>query len=171
MIDRLIQWTIEDLAWGGVVFAASMFVATIIGSLLIVGCFLVQIPPMYFQDSHSRDFWVNRHPLLRLTARISKNVLGALLIVVGLILALPGVPGQGLLTVLIGLVLVDVPGKRRLERRIVGRPKVLRTINRLRKRFGRAPLVLGSRRGKAVTKATSTPAGRVGDGGGRNPPV
>jgi hypothetical protein len=147
MIGRVIQWIVEDLSWGGVLFAAFVFVTTLSGSLLIAGYFLVQISPMYFQDSHSREFWVNRHRLLRLPARISKNILGALLVVLGIILALPGVPGQGLLTVLIGLVLLDLPGKRRLERRIVGRPGVLRAINRLRKRFGRAPLVLGSRRG------------------------
>jgi hypothetical protein len=40
----------------------------------------------------------------------------------GIILALPGVPGQGILTVLIGVMLLEFPGKRRLERAIVGRP-------------------------------------------------
>jgi hypothetical protein len=159
MVDRLIEWVVDDLTWGGVVFAGSVFVATLIGSLLVVGIVLVKIPPTYFQDSHSRDVWVDRHPLLRLAARIGRNVLGVLLIVVGIILALPGVPGQGLLTVLIGLVLVDLPGKRRLERRIVGRPRVLRAINRLRKRFKRAPLVLGRKRGEALTRVTSTPVG------------
>jgi hypothetical protein len=126
-----------------------VFVTTLIGSLLIAGYFLVQISPTYFQDSHSREFWVDRHRLLRLPARISKNILGTLLVVLGIILALAGVPGQGLLTVLIGLVLLDLPGKRPLERQIVGRPRVLRAINRLRKRFGRAPLALGSRRGRS----------------------
>jgi hypothetical protein len=78
MIGRLIQWIVEDLGWGGVLFAAFVFVTTLIGSLLIAGYFLVQISPMYFQDSHSREFWVNRHRLLRLPARISNNILGAL---------------------------------------------------------------------------------------------
>jgi hypothetical protein len=93
MIGRLIQWIVEDLGWGGVLFAAFVFVTTLIGSLLIAGYFLVQISPMYFQDSHSREFWVNRHRRLRLPARISKNILGALLVVLGIILALPGPRG------------------------------------------------------------------------------
>jgi hypothetical protein len=149
MIGRLIRWIAEDLSWGGVVFAAFVFVTTLIVSLLIAGYFLVQISPTYFQDSHSREFWVDRHRLLRLPARISKNILGALLVVLGILLALPGVPGQGLITVLVGLVLLDLPGKRRLERRIVSRPRVLRAINGLRKRFDRAPLVLDSWRGRS----------------------
>jgi hypothetical protein len=155
MIDRIVAWVLEDLTWGGVFFGASLFLATLVGSLLVVGVLLVKLPVTYFQDFHSRDFWVDRHPALRLTARIGKNVLGAILVVVGIVLMLPGVPGQGMLTILIGLMLLDVPGKRRLERRIVGRRRILKAINRLRKRFGRPPLVLGGRRGALLRKRLS----------------
>lgn len=113
----------------------------------MVAVFLVKIPPTYFQDLHPRGVWVDRHSALRLAAQIAKNSLGAVLVLVGIVMSLPGVPGQGLLTILIGVMLLDLPGKRGVERKIVGRPKVLRTINRLRKRFGKEPLVLGQRRG------------------------
>jgi hypothetical protein len=169
MTDRIIHWLIEDLTWGGVFFGASLFLVTIIGSLLVAGFLLVKLPPTYFQEFHSRDVWVDRHPVLRLTARCGKNVLGAILVVIGIILALPGVPGQGLLTILVGLMLLDLPGKRRVERRIVGRPRILRAINRLRKRFGRPPLVLGSRRGEVHRKRLlESVSGAVG-AAGRNP--
>lgn len=152
MTDGVINWLVEEITWGGVVLGASLFLVTIIGSLLVVGFLLVKLPATYFQEFHSRDVWVDRHPMLRLAARSGKNVLGAMLVVAGTILALPGVPGQGLLTILVGLMLLDLPGKRRLERRIVGRPRILRGINRLRKRFGSPPLVLGSRRGEVRRK-------------------
>ncbi|PYM33492.1 MAG: hypothetical protein DME15_11115 [Candidatus Rokuibacteriota bacterium] len=119
-------------------FGASLFLATLVGSLLVVSVLLVKLPVTYFQDFHSRDFRVGCHPALRLTARIGKNVLGVILVVVGIVLMLPG-----------------VPGKRRLERRIVGRRRILHAINRLRKRFGRPPLVLGGRRGAPRRKALS----------------
>jgi hypothetical protein len=162
MTDRVIRWLIEDLTWGGVFFGASLFLVTIVGSLLVAGFLLVKLPPTYFQEFHSRDVWVDRHPVLRLTARCGKNVLGALLVGVGIVLALPGVPGQGLLTILVGLMLLDLPGKRRVERRIVGRPRILRAINRLRKRFGPPPLVLGSRRGEVHRKRLLAVSGAVG---------
>ena len=60
-----------------------------------------------------------------------------------------------LATILIGLMLIDLPGKRRLERKLVGRPRILRAINRLRKRFGSPPLVLGRRRGEVLGKGLS----------------
>jgi hypothetical protein len=49
-------------------------------------------------------------------------------------------PGQGLLTMLAGLVLLDLPGKRAFERRVVARPRVLSALNWLRARAGREPL-------------------------------
>ena len=60
------------------------------------------------------------------------------LVLAGLIMLV--VPGQGLLTLAVGLVLVDFPGKYRLERWLVTRPPVWRAINWLRKRAGREPL-------------------------------
>ena len=51
-------------------------------------------------------------------------------------------PGQGILSILIGLSLLEFPGKRRFEAKLVGQPKVFQAINALRKRFDRAPLVV-----------------------------
>lgn len=147
MTDRLLAWIFEEITWRGVLLGASVFLLSLVGSLLLVGFLLVMLPATYFQDFHSRDIWVDRHPVLRVAARIAKNALGVVLVVVGAILTLPGIPGQGVLTVLVGVMLLDLPGKRRVERRIVGRPRILRSINRLRRRFGKLPLVLGQRRG------------------------
>jgi hypothetical protein len=44
--------------------------------------------------------------------------------------------------ILAGIMLLDFPGKRRLVQRIVSQPAVLTSINRLRKRYGRPPLVV-----------------------------
>ncbi len=144
MLERFLEWLVEDLTWGGVLFAVGLFLATFTVSLLVVGFLLVKLPATYFLDSHNRDFWVDRHPLLRTLAHVGKNALGLLLMVVGVMLSLPGVPGQGILTILIGVMLVDFPGKRRLERKLVGRPKVLHAVNRLRARYGKPPLVIES---------------------------
>jgi hypothetical protein len=75
---------------------------------------------------------------------VAKNVLGVGLVVLGLIMALPGVPGQGLLTMFIGIVLLDLPGKRAFERRIIAKPTILHACNRLRLRFGKKPFTLAA---------------------------
>ncbi len=68
--------------------------------------------------------------------------MGLVLVALGVLLSVPGVPGQGLLTILIGFILLDFPGKRALERRLVTRPAVIGAIDRLRARFGRPPMKL-----------------------------
>jgi hypothetical protein len=75
-----------------------------------------------------------------LVGHIARNLLGTLLLLLGL--AMLFLPGQGLLTMVVGLVVMDFPGKRTLERRLLRIPSVLRAINRLRARSGRPPLKL-----------------------------
>ena len=73
---------------------------------------------------------------------IAKNVFGVFLILLGIVLSLPGVPGQGILTILLGLIMLDIPGKRPLESRIIGRPTVFNAVNSLRAKYNRPPLVV-----------------------------
>jgi hypothetical protein len=112
-----------------------------VGGMLAAPLLVVRIPADYFlRQQHYTDRWKPRHPLLRIAFLATKNFAGASLVVVGIVLSLPGIPGPGVLTVLLGLMLLDFPGKFALERRLVRLPLVLATINRLRVRAGRKPL-------------------------------
>jgi hypothetical protein len=64
-------------------------------------------------------------------------------------------PGQGLLTLLAGLLLMDFPGKYAMQRRLIEHPPILRAINRLRARHGHPPLRprCGERRTREATSA------------------
>src|SRR5207237_9899064 len=93
------------------------------------------LPAADFAGEIAPAFWGHRHPVLRWLGRFGKNLRGAVLVVVGVILALPGVPGQGLLTILIGLMFLDLPGKRAWERALVRRPGALRVVGGLRRRY------------------------------------
>ncbi len=118
----------------------SLFVLSIvgfIGSLIVIPFILVRLPPQYFDVRYPRTWMKEHHPVLRL-----KNVVGVVFFLAGV--AMLFLPGQGLLTMLIGLSLVDFPGKRRLESKLVGRPTVLKTINALRHKFGRPPLTVAN---------------------------
>ena len=83
---------------------------------------------------------VDRHPILKAILCVVRNLFGFFLILLGLALSLPGVPGQGLLTILMGVMLVDFPGKHRLVVRALSRPKVLALVNKLRAHRGSPPL-------------------------------
>ena len=130
----------EHVFWW-VLLGLTSFAATI----LVITVLLVKLPATYFLDSHERALWIDRHPVIRWTGRVLKNVFGLFLVLLGGVLSVPGVPGQGLLTVLLGLVLLDFPGKRHLERKILTRPRVRTIVDRVRARFGRKPLILEER--------------------------
>jgi small-conductance mechanosensitive channel len=126
--------------WPEVALGAVLFVAFAAASAVVTGWIVVRLPADYFVGPRAPAFWRDRHPVLQVVGRILRNLIGVVLVVVGVILALPGVPGQGVLTILIGVMCLDIPGKRRLEQKLVGRPRVHGFINRLRARYGRPPL-------------------------------
>ena len=143
----MLDWLTETihgwgLTWGQVLFALGFSVVTFVGSIAVVTLVLVKLPANYFHSSHDREFLVHRHPVLRALGIFAKNLLGLILVGAGIVMSLPGVPGQGVLTILLGIMLLDFPGKRSLETRIIGRPRVNGAVNALRARFGKPPLML-----------------------------
>ncbi|MBN9122465.1 MAG: hypothetical protein J0I06_25530 [Planctomycetes bacterium] len=110
-------------------------------SLVIVGYVLARLPADYFVNPEARRP-IDRHPVLKVLATLTRNVLGYFLIALGIVLSLPGVPGQGLLTVLMGVMCIDFPGKHRCEKWLVTRRVILGAVNRLRARAGQPPFQL-----------------------------
>jgi hypothetical protein len=125
---QVILWTLA---------AASVVVFVV--SLLAIPPLVARIRPDYFtHDERPPSRWGSQHPFARPMLQIGKNVLGCVFMVAGI--AMFVLPGQGLLTLLVGFLMVDFPGKYRFEKWLVGRRYVLRPINWLRHRAGRRPL-------------------------------
>jgi hypothetical protein len=102
---------------------------------------LVAIPADFFCRSAPSRTQSRPVAAMRWATRIVKNVAGAIMILLGIPLALPGIPGPGLVLIFVGIALLDFPGKRRLLDRLISRPRVFGSINSLRTRFGRPPLI------------------------------
>jgi hypothetical protein len=114
-------------------------VVLFVASLVVVPWLVVRLPADYFAHRH-REHPPPAHPAWRITVLVVKNVAGATLVLAGI--AMLVLPGQGLLSILSGVMLMDFPGKYRLERRIVGERTVLAALNWIRARAHRPPLVL-----------------------------
>ena len=94
-----------------------------------------------FIDTRTPRHWMkDHHPLLRLLGLVVKNVVGVVLLLAGF--AMLFLPGQGLLTMLIGISLMDFPRKRELEAKMVSQPTLLGVINSMRHKFDKPPLTL-----------------------------
>ena len=111
-----------------------------IGSLIAIPLILVRLPPDYFDTRVPRHWMKDHHPVLRVIGLVAKNVIGAVFLLAGF--AMLFLPGQGILTILIGVSLMDFPGKPRLEAKLIGQRTVLNAINAMRKKFDKPPLLL-----------------------------
>lgn len=132
----------SSLTWNNVLIGVGLFLLSLAVSFAAIALVMVKIPPTYFSITHRRDFLPNSRWFVRSGAMIAKNVLGVFLVLLGIVLSLPGVPGQGILTILLGLIMLDIPGKRPLEAKIIQRPTVLAAVNNLRARYGKPPLIM-----------------------------
>ena len=130
------------LTWRSILIGALIFVASFLINLGIVSLILVKLPADHFSKNRKTKFWAGPRPWLNAAKVIGKNIAGVLLVALGVVLSLPGIPGQGLLTILLGIMLLDFPGRERLEQKLLSKPSIVNTINRLRERFEKPPLKL-----------------------------
>ncbi len=120
---------------------AIVSVITFVGTLVLVPILIARIPSDYFSHKKRQKApWADQHPLVRGILIVGKNLFGYILIVMGIAMLM--LPGQGILTIVVGSILLDFPGKYRLERWIVLHKPVLRSINWFRRRANRDPLII-----------------------------
>lgn len=128
-------WLMDNTWW--LIVASTLMLLCGIGMAFV---FAIMMPADHFIRPRLQTDLSSRRPVFRILARVVKNIAGAVLFVAGIAMAVPMVPGPGLLFVLLGMSLMDVPGKRAMARYIISRPLVLRPINALRARWSRPPL-------------------------------
>ncbi len=119
--------------------ASAVSLLFLLGMLVLIPVVLVRLPADYFVSTQRRRTGKTRHhPANAALLFAVKNTLGACLIVLGLIMLVT--PGQGLLTILAGIAVSNLPGKYRMERWLVTRRPVWRTVTYLRHKAGVPPM-------------------------------
>ena len=139
------EWLSEfwaSLTWVKILIGIVLMVLSFVVSIAIVSFVMVKIPENYFHSDYEHHFLSEKHIVLRWTGIVLKNIIGIFLILIGIVMTFPGVPGPGVLTILIGLIMIDIPGKRKAEALIIKRPTILTAVNNLRLRYKKPPLVL-----------------------------
>lgn len=140
------QWSVGAFQWAGehpdaLAWSFGVSLVLFVGSFVLIPVLIARMRRDYFvARDPDQDTWLGRHRLARATARVAKNVLGSVLLVAGV--AMMVLPGQGVITVLVALSLLEFPGKRALELRLIRQPQVNRVINWIRARSGRLPLLI-----------------------------
>ena len=116
-------------------------VCLLVISIAVIPWIIIKIPQDYFHERYRvRVAKQSNHPLIAQFFTGLKNVIGFIFVVLGILMLV--LPGQGILTILMGLFMMNFPGKYRLERRIVSAPKVLQSLNFIRAKANKPPLIL-----------------------------
>jgi hypothetical protein len=126
----------SEILWATGIASAAMMLC----GIAVVPWILLRLPRDYFLPPRRQRITPERLPhSVGIPVLVAKNLLGIVLILAGV--AMLVLPGQGLLTIILGLALTNFPGKFKLQRRLVGHPSVLNSLNWLRRRFDKAPFI------------------------------
>lgn len=123
----------ESLFWWFTISSALAF----IGTLIVVPLLLIRMPADYF--TRQRPYYHGQHPIIHWIILISKNLFGIIFLLAGIVMLF--LPGQGIITIMLAISLLNFPEKRYLERQFISLPRVLSTINNIRRRADQPPLI------------------------------
>jgi len=123
-----------------VIIFVGAFIFSVLLNIVVIAIVFIKIPANYFSPHYQEDFLPDASWHTRWGAFFLKNLAGVIMIVIGVI-QLVG-PGQGILSILTGIILLDIPGKRPIEAKLIGRPAILAAANKLRAKYKKEPLVM-----------------------------
>lgn len=106
-----------------------------VGSILAIPAVIVCLPRDFFTRPSMR---MSLKEPMKCLGVVIKNLLGFIFFVLGILMLF--LPGQGLLSILLGISLLDIPGKRKWQLALVRRPGVRRAIDWIRLKASRPPL-------------------------------
>lgn len=139
-MDWLLATVQQYVSTEMLIWLTALSMGFFVGTLIAIPFILVRLPADYFDIRVPRTWMEDHHPVLRLFGHIVKNVVGAIFVFAGFLMLF--LPGQGVLTMLIGISMLDFPGKRKIEATLIGQPTVLSVINGMRQKFNKPPLRL-----------------------------
>jgi len=137
--EKIISWSSMNSDLLFLLGSLSLFILII--SVFMMVLIISFLPEDYFKSENRNlisSVQNSRYPLLKLLVLITKNFFGVLLLLSGILMLV--LPGQGILTIITGLVFMDYPGKYKFERKLLRQKGVINSINWIRSRLSKPSL-------------------------------
>ena len=129
--EKIISWSSMNSDLLFLLGSLSIFILII--SVFMMVLIISFLPEDYFKSENRNlisSVQNSRYPLLKLLVLITKNFFGVLLLLSGILMLV--LPGQGILTIITGLIFIDYPGKYKFERKLLRQKGVINSINWIR---------------------------------------
>jgi len=140
LIDTFQRWytSLTDVISEEALIAIGVLsIVMFVGTLIAIPIILSRLPANYFQHDLEHVWMEGYHPVLRKMGMICKNTVGLIFLLAGIAMLL--LPGQGILTMVIGMSLLDFPGKRKMEHKLLTQPMVFQAMNAIRAKCSKPP--------------------------------
>ena len=137
--EKIISWSSMNSDLLFLLGSLSIFILII--SVFMMVLIISFLPEDYFKSENRNlisSVQNSRYPLLKLLVLITKNFFGVLLLLSGILMLV--LPGQGILTIITGLVFMDYPGIYKFERKLLRQKGVINSINWIRSRLSKPSL-------------------------------
>lgn len=137
--EKIVSWSSMNSDLLFLLGSLSIFILII--SVFMMVLIISFLPEDYFKSENRNlisSVQNSRYPLLKLLVLITKNFFGVLLLLSGILMLV--LPGQGILTIITGLVFMDYPGKYKFERKLLRQKGVINSINWIRSRLSKPSL-------------------------------
>ena len=112
-------------------------IVTFLGSIILIPVLIINLSPDYFTKKRE-SLYHYKHPFIRYSVLILKNILGYILILLGV--AMLFLPGQGLLSIAVGILFINFPGKKKLEYKFFSNKKIGGIVNLIRRRANKSEI-------------------------------
>ena len=137
--EKIISWSSMNSDLLFLLGSLSIFILII--SVFMMVLIISFLPEDYFKSENRNlisSVQNSHYPLLKLLVLITKNFFGVLLLLSGILMLV--LPGQGILTIITGLVFIDYPGKYKFERKLLRQKGLINSINWIRSRLSKPSL-------------------------------
>lgn len=113
---------------------------------IVISYIITQMDKRYFirkkisaNDSSENSYLMWMNSSVTYAVKIVKIIVGVCLLLCGLLMLV--LPGQGLITMLIGLSLIPFPGKHKIEQNLLSRKSVRSSLNWIRIKANKEPFI------------------------------
>ena len=137
--EKIITWS--SMNSNLLFFLGSLSIFILMISVFMMILIISFLPENYFKSENRNlisSIQNSNYPILKLLVLIIKNFFGVLLLMSGILMLV--LPGQGILTIITGLVFMDYPGKYKFERKLLRQKGVINSINWIRSRLSKPSL-------------------------------
>ncbi|MCK5834193.1 MAG: hypothetical protein KAG98_00495 [Lentisphaeria bacterium] len=124
------------------ILSTILIVILYLAAMAMVPWMIIRLPSDYFsKEARENCLFKGNSLLVKSILLILKNLIGWILVLSGI--AMLFLPGQGVLTVVTGVFLMDFPHKYKMEKWIISQPVVLKVFNKIRKKANKTAFSLG----------------------------